>query len=524
MKGNESIPNNSENFCCTYTNVNCSCSSLDSALANLTSNVLINITTDMKLLSIVTLFDLAYVTIIGHNNPTINCDNSGGVHFMNCSHCVIDGITWVGCGARNNVFVNNDPVLKFFNSSNIVIKNCSFQHSIGQAVVILEVSGDVSIAYCNFTSNEQYEGHGKAIHYSSINTPLNPSLSLTITNCKFLYNKNAKSVVCFGQSSTKVYAYLKNCNFFHNTAVPVYLTYQNLYINGNNVFYKNTAENGGGIFISNYSNVTFYKSATVNFTSNIAKSNGGAIFITNHSSIIFIDHLIDNQLLDYEQNNEWKYFEPVTGVLCINSCSTATYEGNSTVTFNSNSAKHGGALYIKDSNVTFKGNSTVTFNNNNADYGGAVYIKDSNVIFEGNSTVTLNKNNADNNGGAVFIKNSNITFEGNLTLTFDNNSAKMNGGAIDIYYYSNITFKGKLTVTFNNNNAENNGGALNIHHYSNVTFEGNSTAIFNNNTADMLGGAVYIEYYCNVTFEGNLTVTFEDNKCGAIDIYYYLTC
>ena len=514
MKGHESIPNKSENFCCTYTNINCSYSSLYNALANLTSNVLINITTDVKLLSIVTLYDLANVTIIGHNNPTINCDNSGGVHFMNCSRCVIDGIAWEGCGARNNTG-NNDPALKFFNSSNIVIKNCSLQHSIGQAVVISGVSKNVSIAYCNFASNEQYDGHGIAIYYSSINTPLNPSLSFTITNCKFLDNKRAKSVVYFGQSSTKVYAHLKNCNFYHNiAAVPVYLTYQNLYISGNNVFYKNTVENGGGIFISNYSNVTFHKGATVNFTSNAAKKNGGAIFIVNHSSIIFKDHLIDNQLLDGDWNNQQKYFKLVAGTLCIKSCSTAIYEGNSIVIFNNNSAIHGGALYIKDSDVTFKGSSAVTLDNNIADYGGAVYIKDSNVTFEGNSTVALNNNNSDINGGAVFIKNSNVTFEGNLTLMFDNNSAKMNGGAIDIYYYSNVTFKGKLTVTFNNNNAENNGGALSMHHYSNVAFEGNSTATFNfnHNTAYTHGGAVYIENYCNVMFEGNLTIMFNNSN------------
>ena len=386
MKANESIPSNSKNSCCTSTNANCSCPSLYSALANLTNNVLINITTDVKLVSIVTLSDLANVTIIGHNNPTINCDNSGGVHFMNCSHCVIDGITWEGCGTGNNVG-NNDPVLKFVNSSSILIKKCSFQHSIGQAVVLSGVSGNVSITYCNFASNEQYKGDGTSIHQSSKNTPLNPSLRFTITNCKFLYNKRAKSVVYFGQSSTKMYAYLKNCNFYHNTAVPVYLTYQNLYINGNNVFYKNTAENGGGIFISNYSNVTFHKSATVNFTSNTAKSNGGAIFITDHSNIIFEDHLIDNLLLDDEWNNQMKYFE--SGTLCISSCSTAIYKGNSAVTFNNNRAKHGGALYIKDSDVTFRGSSTLTFNNNNADFGGAVYIKNSNVTFEENSTVTL---------------------------------------------------------------------------------------------------------------------------------------
>ena len=57
--------------CCVYGK--CSCGSLDHALANLTSNVLINITTDVTLSSLVTVSDLENVSIIGHNNPTVNC-------------------------------------------------------------------------------------------------------------------------------------------------------------------------------------------------------------------------------------------------------------------------------------------------------------------------------------------------------------------------------------------------------------------------------------------------------------------
>ena len=53
-------------------------------LGNLTNNGLINITTDAMLLSIVPLVDLENILIIGHDNPTVNCDNVGGIHFDNC--------------------------------------------------------------------------------------------------------------------------------------------------------------------------------------------------------------------------------------------------------------------------------------------------------------------------------------------------------------------------------------------------------------------------------------------------------
>ena len=69
-----------ENSCCIYGS--CTCPSLYNALVNLDSNVLINITTDVELSSIIPLVDLANITITGHNNPTVNCNDSGGLHFI----------------------------------------------------------------------------------------------------------------------------------------------------------------------------------------------------------------------------------------------------------------------------------------------------------------------------------------------------------------------------------------------------------------------------------------------------------
>ena len=83
--------------CCVYGN--CSCNSLDIALASLTSNVLINITTDVTLSLFIKVSDLGNVSIIGYNNPTVNCRNNGRMHFTFFHDFTFKGITLSGCGS-----------------------------------------------------------------------------------------------------------------------------------------------------------------------------------------------------------------------------------------------------------------------------------------------------------------------------------------------------------------------------------------------------------------------------------------
>ena len=73
---------------------NCSDYLLHQILDNITSNVLINITTDAVLSSIIPLVDLANITITGHNSPTVHCIHSGGLQFISCSTINIYGIFW----------------------------------------------------------------------------------------------------------------------------------------------------------------------------------------------------------------------------------------------------------------------------------------------------------------------------------------------------------------------------------------------------------------------------------------------
>ena len=181
--------------CCVYGN--CSCGSLDHALASLTSNVLINITTDVTLSSLVTVSDLENVSIIGHNNPTVNCLVFGGIHLNFCYNCIFQGIAWDECGNKN-IDYHTEPGIKLSNSSNITINNCSFQHSKGQTILLLGVSGNMNINHCNFIHNDHYRGYGAAIHYSSSNgaSSHNKFPVFTISNCNFAYNF-AKSLVHF---------------------------------------------------------------------------------------------------------------------------------------------------------------------------------------------------------------------------------------------------------------------------------------------------------------------------------------
>ena len=567
--------------CCTYGN--CSCASLYSALANLTSNSLINIMTDVELSSIISLVDLANIAITGHNNPTVDCNNSGGIHFISCYNCTIEGITWKRCGSKNiredrNVY----PVLHLFNSSNLTISNCSFQHSIGQSVVLLGVSGDVNIDNCDFLYNTLYESHGAAVYYTSNNTlTADLSVKFVINSCNFCHTESAQSIVFFGHHSVRISEclYVQNSKFHYNKGVPIYVYNQNLNINGKVEFYGNIAENGGGIAITDHSNVTFHKSTMIDFTNNSAMYNGGAVYLINHSNILFKDrstlyhcqsnerhNILDNGHLTksyitvlFYRNRAEEYGQhiyahtnsniiigdtaevtftgitnhdyPTTGAVYVSHYSTVTFQGSSNITFNNNTADNGGAIRIDYySSITFKANSEVMFNDNRAEYsGGALYIDhDSIMTTEESTNVVLSNNRAyKNSGGAMYIRNhSNIILKGNSMVTFNNNTAFSNGGAVHIDENSIIVLEGSSTATFNYNTVDANCGAIRINVDSYFESNHNSTINFNFNRA-VNGGALCAHEHSNVTFKENSTVMFYHNIAhvsgGAVHIEFSST-
>ena len=118
-------------------------------------------------------------------------------------NCTIRGITWEKCGNKTD----RKPAIELYNSSNIIIQNCSFQHSVTQAIALLEMSGNVSISCCSFLFNNYFEGNcnGTAIHYlSKIKHGFTFQL-IMISDCDFIQNRafNDASIVYIGPSSSK---------------------------------------------------------------------------------------------------------------------------------------------------------------------------------------------------------------------------------------------------------------------------------------------------------------------------------
>ena len=486
-------------MCCVYGN--CSCNSLDHALANLTSNVLINITTDVTFSSPINISIVANVSIIGHNNPTVNCKRAGGIHFNFCHNCIIQDITWDGCGTET------EAGIKLGDSSNIVFENCSLRCSKGSTIVLSRVSGHVNISHCNFVHNNHYRGHGSAIHYSSSNVTSDLQHFFTISNCNFTYNHYAKSLVHIDNAMSKHNSnvILQNIKFCHNQGVSIYVVNQNIYLLEKVLFHNNTAESGTAIYMKDHSTVILGKNSDVAIMQNSADYNGGAVLLRNHSSIIFDQ----NSMATLNHNNA------TCGIIYSEVNCIVKFQASSEVTFSSNSVQeNGSALYSSDNcHITFAGNAKVTFINNNVRANnwlkvGTIYSEHSHISFEGNSVTLFRDNFAYDGSGAINSRSNSIFFKDNSTTKFTNNTTGYDGGAI-CSIDSFISFEDNSTTEFANNTAGHYGGAVcSIDSF--ISFKENSTTKFTNNTATVGGGAIYARDG-SISFEEISTTEFTNN-------------
>ena len=531
-------------ICCVYGN--CTCNSLDHALANLTSNVLINITYDVTLSSLIERSGLQNISIIGHNNPTVNC-KAGGIHFTFCCNCFIQGITWDGCGSKNSES-NAEPGIKVNYSSNLTIQNCTFQHSIGQVLVYVlsKVLGDVNINNCNFENNKHYKGHGAAIHYSYMFNTKKCALDshvFSINNCNFNKNKYSKSLVYVENKSRRSIKcnkiILNNTKFISNKGISVYVINHKIYINGEVLFRHNTAENGAGIYISDHATVIFDENSNVLFSLNVVDNRGGAIFLSNHSiclfdencTVTFIFNIASKGGAIYNGGNSNVTFKETYKVTFaynqVLQCGAAIYSlGNSFIVFGGNTRKKfnssivsynktlqtNGSIYSLY--ITFEENCNVVFSYNVVKYGGVIHCENNcNISFEKASTTMFRHNIAYNKGGVIHSHNSRICFEESSTTLFSNNS-----GAIYSYNNSYISFEGNSITVFSNNVAEY-GGAIYSDYKSYIFFKANSFTKFSNNIA-VNGGAISSDENSCITFEESSITEFSDNtaylQCGAI--------
>ena len=195
--------NGNDSVVCCSGNETCPCSSLSSALHNMSDNTLINITSES-----VTLHDIVgmgsgnlnNITITG-NGATIMCNNTGGVYCESCSDVTIIGITWHQCGGKNlERLATQTPVLDFSVVSNVLICNCKFQGSSGCPININSLKGSIIISGSLFmdaifdSPHDNFNCGGLQIHSDS------PDVNITIISSGFYTSGYglSKSLIHYG--------------------------------------------------------------------------------------------------------------------------------------------------------------------------------------------------------------------------------------------------------------------------------------------------------------------------------------
>jgi len=318
----------------------------------------------------------------------------------------------------------------------------------------LEFTGDVTM-YNTLFDNNKSEGYTGALGFSCSYGVNNTA---RINNVKFINNtaKNAGAIYT-GQRYRII---LSECTFGEEGKN-----------NGNSA-----TVNGGAIY-SQRGEVTIKNNT--NFIGNTTVEKGGAIYISDG-------------ILNVEE-----------GILFKGNKSTST-----------TSAGIGGAIYgylsSETASLNIKGSTAeekkITFDSNSANSGGAIYIQqgwstDLSKARTKIENVKFLNNTVENAGGAFYQYSATSTIKNSL---FKGNSAK-NGGAVyhhgtlsltDVEIIQNTTTGVGAGVYLNDNNANEN-------RYTHAQY---TNVLFAQNTAGTSGGAIYSQNVGGDTYLTNLTI------------------
>ena len=257
--------------------------------------------------------------------------------------------------------------------------NCSFHDNNGTA--LLEDNTDITLA-----GNTEFTHHrpcgnivlGGAIIAVSSNltfTGNTTSLGNSAIQCLF----DGDDVVGGGAiyTSDTVFRFSGTNNFINNSAGVnggVILAHENnvLSFSGINNFINNSADGGGGVYLANANTILNF-SGTNNFINNSASTGGGVILAQKNITVLSFSgtsHFINNSAL-------------MGGAIYSEKNTTLTFSG--TIYFTNNGKVntlngytiHGGGVYLGvKSTLSILPNTTVYWENNHARFGGAIYVAD----------------------------------------------------------------------------------------------------------------------------------------------------
>ena len=312
--------------------------------------------------------DNVNLTFIGTNNFISNI--GGAIH---TSHNTLSKFIGTNNFSQNSAVYQGGAihtehnVVLTFNGTNNFINNSGWYSG---GVIYARGGGIADNVVVTFNGTNNFIKNS-ANSGGAIRAEFNALLSFAGTN-KFIHNfANIGGAI---DALTNTLSFIGTTNFSHNSAGSnggaiytegnVVLTF-----NGISNFFNNSATNkdGGAIFIS-HSVFTFNGSS--NFTGNSANSNGGAIFALFRVSLSFTG------TSSFSSNSA-----TLGGAINAHRNSTLTLNGSISFTNNGHDTQdsRGGAMYLASSStLSILPHTTVCWENNRARLGGAIYVSDVN--------------------------------------------------------------------------------------------------------------------------------------------------
>ncbi|MCL1901810.1 MAG: hypothetical protein FWG51_05390, partial [Firmicutes bacterium] len=388
--------------------------------------------------------------------------------------------TFAGAGGAINLVART--ITAFTNSDTTFIGNSATGASgLGGAIYMTGGTSAGIESLLNFTnSNITFSGNsaggsGGVIYLADRTTA-------TFTNSTVIFTGNSAvsdggAIYIFGTNNSFLNFANSNLTFTSNTsrsggAIYVADSGSRLSFLGSAVTAIGNQANGtgvngnGGFLYLNGQSVTFDRN--VNLTSNTANRSGGGIYAAAAGTMLtFTGNTMTFNYNKASGNGSGSG----GGAMYLADRTTATFT-NSTVIFTGNSAvMDGGAINIAGPNNSFLNfaNSNLTFTSNTANNGGAIYAGSGSRLSFLGSALTATGNNAGSYGGFLYLNGQSVTFDRDVNLI--SNTAAINGGGIYAAAGTSLTFTGN-TKTFNYNTATF-GGAM---------YLDRTNTIFTNNT------------------------------------------
>ena len=346
---------------------------------------------------------------------------------------------------------NSALLLQFTRNAKLI--NCSFQNNLGTALVVNNTSINLE------ENNEFLHNQCGCEPFSMVSTlgcgitALNSNLTFT-GNTNFFGN-NASFRYSTGAiwASTSSLYFTGNNNFIgnsakHNGGAIHAENDTSLIFKGANNFHHNSADYGGAIYTNSKVVVTF--TGTNNFINNTAYYHGGAIFS--------VSGYIERSVIAFYGSNNFTGNSANNGGGAISAKFSKSLSFTGISRFSSNSAIQGGAIYAFHSSLAFNGSISFTNNGDRNSLGGAIYLALSSTFSILHHTTVCWEQNHARLGGAIYVKNVNslvyctmshiskntpkeecffqLPESQDVQLVFENNSADtagsvLYGGAID---------------------------------------------------------------------------------------------